>query len=188
PVALFAGSSIASQSIQDSDLQIQTGRALFYASVRSEKDLTQAIDLFNSLVKQDSARRGVALTYIGSLTALKAKYTPWPHKKFRYAKQGLAIMEDGLRESADNIEALFIHGSTCHYLPFFFNRGDDAQRSFKRIIELLPAHYHHYEPELILNMIDFLHKEIQLSESEQKQLTAIKNRITEPIASSIPLE
>lgn len=144
----------------------ESARKIYYASLKSEQAIQEAISKFIDLAAQ-SENEGLALTYLGSLTALKAKYTPWPTAKFKYANEGLAIMDKGLAKNPNNLEALFIHGSTCYYLPFFFNRKDDAERSFKRILKLLPQTIDNEPPELVLSILDFILAEIDLDQNER---------------------
>ena len=156
---------------------LQQGRLLFYEGIEDKASLDRAIALFSRLSEVDSSQFGVAQTYIGALTAMKAIHTPWPHSKLHYAKQGLAIMDAGLAASPENIEALFIHGSTCHFLPFFFNRKDDAQRSFQLLMRLLPEQFHFYENKLVDNMIRFLQREIPMTAEQQSAIAQIQDRL-----------
>ena len=115
----------------------------------------------------ESRYTGRAQVYIGALVALKGKHAFLPHTKFKWAKRGLAIMDDGLRKSPDDIEALFIHGTTCYHLPFFFQRGDDAQRDFKEIVKRMPLQIHTYDPKLIKNVVLFLLENAKLTDDEK---------------------
>jgi hypothetical protein len=154
----------------------EQARQLYYKGLKHEEALNQAIELFQQL-SSHSTEPGVAQTYLGSLTALKAQYTPWPTKKLKYANQGLEIMDAGLENNPDNLEALFIHGTTSYYLPFFFNRRDDAHRSFKRIIELLPQRIDQQDPELTNNILNFILENADLDDNEKQIAQQLKNKV-----------
>lgn len=156
--------------------QFPKARVLFYRSIEDESQIDRAIELFEHL-KQHSIYTGRATVYIGALTAIKGKFAFWPHNKLKYAKQGLKIMDEGITSSPDDIEALFIHGSTCHFLPFFFNRGDDAKRYFRQIVALLPEQAHLYPNELIKNVVDFLVQNAELSSEETDKILSIRHKI-----------
>ena len=83
-------------------------------------------------------------------------------------------MDAGLRKASNDLEAIFVHSSTCYYLPFFFGRADDAQRGFRKVIKLLPNQYKNYDQNLIINVIRFLLSHIHLTNKELKVLEDIK--------------
>jgi hypothetical protein len=153
---------------------LDKARDLFYISVEKQDRTSEAIDLFEKIAREDTSLVGVSQTYIGALTALKAKYSFWPHQKLSHAKKGLSIMEAGIKKSSSNIEALFIYGSTCHYLPFFFNKGDEAQKTFVKIADLLPEKFHNYDSEMILNVVDFLLEKAELGPKNQENIQSIR--------------
>lgn len=156
---------------------LDTARVLFYKSLDDENKLAPAIEKFQELMKRHPEFKGRATTYIGALTAVKAKHAFWPHQKMSYANDGLAIMDKGRKLSPDDIEALFIHASTCYYLPFFFNRGNDAQSSFLKLSELLPERHKEYDPNLIHNVIEFLLQKAELPEDKNSMLQALKSTL-----------
>ena len=152
-------------------------RELFYTSVEKQDRISEAIELFETIAREDTSLSGVSQTYIGALTALKAKYSFWPHQKLSHAKRGLSIMEAGIKKSSSNIEALFIYGSTCHYLPFFFNKGDEAQKTFVKIADLLPEKFHSYDSKMILNVVDFLLEKAELGLESQENIQDIRTQL-----------
>ena len=156
---------------------IDVGRQLFYESVEDESKLDSAISVFEKLKADFPEFEGRAITYIGALTALKAKHTFWVYTKYTLAVDGLDIMDQGIYKSPNDIEALFVYGSTCFYMPFLFARSDEAQKAFKRILELLPQQINNYDPELMKNVINFLLQNAELTIEEQTQLINLKEYI-----------
>jgi len=154
------------------------GRELYYQGLKDEGALENALNIFNDLV-QRGYREGVALTYQGSLTALKAQYVFWPQKKLSYAKEGLQLMDQGLALSKNDPEALFIHGTTCYYLPFFFNRNDDAHQSFKKIIDILPDHLENHDPQLTRNMLNFIIENAEINNDERRKTLDMMEKLDE---------
>ena len=177
-ISLFAIilTGLSMSSTFDDNTTWEQARQLYYKGLEQEKALNQAIELFQKLSRQ-SDEPGVAQTYLGSLTALKAQYTPWPTKKLKYANQGMEIMDAGLAQNPDNLEALFIHGTTSYYLPFFFNRRDDANRSFKRIIELLPQRIDERDSEMANNILNFILENADLDDDERQIAQQLKNKV-----------
>ncbi|MBN1153607.1 hypothetical protein JXB12_01660 [candidate division KSB1 bacterium] len=165
----------AEHDTDNADLLTQA-RDQFYESLEDESKIDDAIYFFEELAKTESLE-GKALTYIGALYAIRGKHVFSPFAKMKWVNKGLSIMDKGLQSSPEDIEALFIHGSTCYYLPFFFNRKHQAKEHFQTIIQLLPTHYSSYEPRLILNMIEFLESKINLTTEETVQITEIKKEL-----------
>ena len=156
---------------------LQQAREKFYASVEDKKQIEPAIKLFEQIAREAPKYAGRAEVYIGTLVALKGKHAFFPYTKLKLTKRGLAIMDSGLKKVPDDIEALFIHGSACYHLPFFFQRGDDAQQGFKEIIKQLPSHGHTYDPKLVVNIITFLLENAKLTPDEKVYLQTFKDKL-----------
>jgi hypothetical protein len=154
-------------------------RLLYYESVDDQGKIRPAIDLFNTIGELDERLLGRTKTYIGSLIAVRAKFAFWPHDKWKFAQSGLRLMDEGLGQGPNDIEALFVHGVTCFFLPEFFGRGDDAQRHFRKIVRLLPEQAHNYDPKIIANVIKFISEKIRLNEKERQNLMALNARLTQ---------
>ena len=171
--AIFAAPLSAAQA----DSLLAQARLLYYASIKDKSKIDPAIALFVKIGESDARLQGRTKTYIGSLTAVRAKFAFWPHQKWKWAKNGLHLMDGGLALDPDDIESLFIHGTTCYYLPKFFGRSDDAQRHLREIVRLLPEHAHAYDPQMIANVIDFIIAKVKLSEEEREHLVMINIRL-----------
>jgi hypothetical protein len=156
---------------------LEIARKQFYAAIEDEKQIDPAIALFKRIGAAEPKYTGRTQVYIGSLIALRGKHAFFPHTKLKWARRGLAIMDSGLQKSQNDIEALFIHGTTCYYLPFFFKRGDDAQRDFREIIKLMPQQMDTYDPKLIANVVAFLLENVKLTDDEKTYLQILKDRL-----------
>lgn len=155
---------------------LEVARKQFYAAIEDEKRIEPAIALFKRIGQVEPKHVGRTQVYIGSLIALRGKHAFLPHTKLKWAKRGLAIMDSGLQKSPNDIEALFIHGTTCYYLPFFFRRGDDAQRDFREIIKLIPQQIETHNPKLITHVVAFLLENAKLTDDEKTYLQTLKDR------------
>ncbi len=171
--AIFATPLFAAEA----DSLLAQARLLYYASIKDKTKIEPAIALFSKIGESEARLQGRAQTYIGSLTAVRAKFAFWPHQKWKWAKNGLHVMDGGLALDPGDIESLFIHGTTCYYLPKFFGRSDDAQRHLREIVRLLPEHAGNYDPKMIANVIDFIIAKIKLSEEEREHLMMINTRL-----------
>jgi hypothetical protein len=167
----------AQSSLPPDSTRLEAARKLFYASVTDKKQLQPATDAFNELMRLDPSLEGRALTYIGALVALKGKHAFWPHDKLHWAKRGLLLMDQGVAKGPEDVEALFIHSSTCYFLPFFFNRGGDAQDKFKLILRLLPDQWETYDLELVGNVVRFISEKAHLDEKAKKDLEQLKSEL-----------
>ena len=152
------------------DETLKDARKRFYAAVEDKKQIQPAIEMFQRIAQLEPKYAGRTEVYIGALVALKGKHAFFPHTKLKWANRGLAIMDSGLKKNPDDIEALFIHGTTCYHLPFFFRRSEDAQRDFKKIIQLIPQQRHAYDPKLIKNVVLFLLENAKLTDREKTYL------------------
>lgn len=157
---------------------IGRARKLFYQSVEQADSIEKAIRLFKE-IQTKKADEGIALTYIGALTALKGKFAFLPVTKYRRVLQGLALMDRGVKTSPDDIEARFIRGMTCFYLPFFFNRKQTAREDFRHIVRRLNTEFDHYNTDMIMNVTDFLLEHAELNTEEMLRIEQIQNRIRE---------
>jgi tetratricopeptide (TPR) repeat protein len=157
----------------DRDDLFDHARNLYYESVENRKKVEQAIDLFEEIGK-DSSYYATAKVYIGSLHALKGKHAFFPLNKYKHVLIGLDLMDEGILHSPNNIEALFIRGSTCYYLPFFFKRKKQAIQDFRKIISLLDHHYQKYESQVMVNVLNFIKEKIELNNLEMDNINRIE--------------
>ncbi len=172
-VSLLAAPALAFEA----DSLLGNARLLYYESVKDKNKISAAIEMFDLIGRSDLSLQGRAQTYIGSLVAVKAKFAFWPHDKWKLAKRGLRLMDDGLAQNPDDIESLFIHGVTCYYLPKFFGRKDDAQRHLRAIVRLLPENARNYDQKIIANVIKFIVEKIKLDDEERRKLVEINTRL-----------
>lgn len=168
--------AISNQSLasDNSSTLWEQGRKLFYAAVEDKEQIRPALDIFHKIMHDNPQLEGRALTYIGALEALKGKHAFLPHNKYHHTIQGLFIMDQGLAKNPQDIESLFIHASTCYFLPFFFNRHEDAKRHFKAILELLPETYESYDAEMVHNVINFITQKVEIDAKVQQMLLKIQ--------------
>ena len=156
---------------------LEIARKQFYTALEDEKQIEPTIALFKRIGAAEPTYTGRTQVYIGSLIALRGKHAFFPYTKLKWAMRGLAIMDSGLQKRPNDIEALFIHGTTCYYLPFFFRRSDDAQRDFKEIVKLMPQRMDTYDPKLITNVVAFLLENAKLTDDEKTYLQTLKDRL-----------
>lgn len=157
---------------------LDRGRQAFYSAVEQESQIDSALNAFQELRRQAPVYKGVATTYIGAIYTLKGKHAFLPQKKYRYVLEGLEIMEQGLRQNPENLEAQFIFGMTCYHLPFFFRRRDDALQTFHHIVDLLEKEYQAIEPALVLNVVRFIEEAIPLGARETHIIQSIEADIS----------
>lgn len=161
----------------DPGVLLRKGREAFYAAVERRSQVDTALAIFEELSQDDPAYHGLTTTYIGALYTLKGKHAFLPQRKFEYVRDGLQIMQQGLEQTPENLEALFIYGMTCHYLPFFFGRGDDARQAFNRILGLLESEYQRYDKEMVLNVVRFFKTEISLTDQETRIVQDVEAKV-----------
>lgn len=176
-VLLFLLCSIGIAAKESVEVLLKRAREKFYVAVEDKKHIEPAMKLFEQIAREEPKYAGRAEVYMGALVALKGKHAFFPHTKLKWAKRGLAIMDDGLKKTPADIEALFIHGMVCYHLPFFFQRGDDAQRDFKEIIKQMPSQMHLYDSELVDNIITFLLEKAKLTDDEKVYLRTLKDKL-----------
>lgn len=151
-------------------------RTKFYLSVEESQMIEPAINQFKMIMNDDSLK-GVSLTYIGALTALKGKHAFMPYQKLQYVQKGLRIMDEGIAIDPDNLESRFIRGSTCYFLPFLFRRKEQAQNDFDFIITRLDEKAVLYNRDMMRNVIDFLFEYAELTPEEVQTLKTVKNKV-----------
>ena len=102
---------------------------------------------------------------------LKGKHAFWPQTKIKYVNDGIKVMEQGYSYDKNNIELLFIFGSSCHYLPFFLGKGDLAKEKLNEIIPLLNEKtIFNYDKEMMKGALKFLIEKIELKQNESDKL------------------
>lgn len=157
------------------DIDLDKARKLYYQATEKEQFLEPAIKEFKILSVKYPEQKNLSMIYIGSLEMVKAKYAFWPQSKLDYANAGMDILDKWINNNQDNIEALFIYGSTYYYLPFFFNKSKNAETAFKKILKIASLDYENKK--LLKNALDFIDKNIELTKIEKDKLKSILNNI-----------
>jgi len=172
---IFLSMTVLSNNLSE---RLEKARKFYYEATQNSKKADLAIKYFTELKRIDATLSSLADTYIGSLTAVKARDEFLPWKKFELANDGIEIMEKAIKSDPNNIEALFIYGSTCYYLPFFFGKSNDAETQLKRIIHLLnDKSLNQYSQDLLKNVLTFIKDNIKLSPSETKKTDELLARL-----------
>lgn len=184
PADSVANQSPATVNLQSADeltaaqAALKQARLLFYGSVENKSRIEPAMAAFEELIRLRPEWEARAMTYIGALTALKGKHSLLPHDKWHKANQGLKIMDQAVAQNPQDVEALFIHSSTCVFLPFFFKRGEDAQTKFRQLVRLLPENHQEFDPEMLKNVIQFISQRAKLSHEETATLNRLKSELS----------
>jgi hypothetical protein len=160
---------IASATPSLSNDPLEKARKEYYKAVENG-DFIDIAEQYFSNVKKNKRYEGVSDIYIGSLTAMRALHVLWPGSKLEYANKGIEIMESGLKKDPDNLESLFIYGSTCYHMPFFLGKGEDAEVALKKILKVYPEQSKNYDREILENALLFILNEIELSQSEKNKV------------------
>ena len=161
----------------DDQAQLEKGRSLFYQSVQEEAKLDSAMALYRDLAESSDSLHGRSLVYIGSLTSLKGKHAFLPQKKVKFVNNGIKIMKEGITVSPTDVEALFVYGSTLYYLPFFFGKKEDAQKTFDLILDYLPEQIHAYDYEMLQNVLAFLEENAALTEDQAELVESLQMKV-----------
>lgn len=171
---------LQSAAVKNPGETLLSGRELYYESVEDEDKIDPSIEKFEKLIKEKPKLEGLSLTYIGSLTMLKAKHEFWPLKKLEYVEEGIIIMDKGIKKDPDNIESLFIYGSTCWYLPKLLGKRDLAIEKLNAIIPLLNDRiFENYEAKIIEDALAFLKENLELSKTELSKVNKYYSRAVE---------
>lgn len=158
--------------------KMRKARLLYYLSVEDATKLPEAIRLFNEIHSKSVKYKYVAKIYVGSLTALKAIHTFWPHDKLIFAKKGIDIMEKYINKCPSNVEALFIQGSTLNNLPFFFGKKTEANKKFRKIIQILDeSEIRKYDTEIIKNSIEYILINTDISQKSKKKAKRLLDKL-----------
>lgn len=158
-----------------SEFEIENARELYYKATNEEKYLELAIKKFESISSKKPEMKNLSMVYIGSLITLKAKYAFWPQNKLEYANEGMDILDKWIKNNEDNIEALFIYGTTYYYMPFFFNKSEEAEKALKKIIYLASPDVKNKK--LLKNALEFIKENIELSTIEKNKINKILENI-----------
>ena len=155
----------------------RAARSQFYKALKDSTIVDAAIDNYAALALANPDKKGRAMTYTGALVGSKAQSAFWPHEKLSFVNRGLKMLDDGLAENPKDLEALFIHGTACHYLPDFLGRAVQVRKDFDRLLALLPKHHAAYDDELLSDIIQFMEANIDMSPEQQRHLSDIKEII-----------
>ena len=151
-------------------------RQRFYDSTDEGKIVAEAESLYQSVAARYPDLHSRSEAYLGALQAVRGKHSFLPHNKFIWAMRGLKRMDAALEASPDDFEILFIHAAVCHHLPFFFGRGDDAKRDFRKMIELAPSVHAEYDRQMVIDAFKLIEK-AKLTEEELEAARRLRGQL-----------
>ena len=137
----------------------EKAREEFYKASKSEEYLESALKKFKILVKEDLENTYRWKVYEGSLTSMKAMYVFWPQKKLKFANEGIEMMEKNIKKCSNDLEALFVYGTSCHYMPFFMKQSENAKWAFNQMVKVIKETNPDMNSELMKNVVKFLKEE-----------------------------
>jgi len=161
----------------DINSDIRDARIYFYKASKEEEYLVKALDSFIEISKQDQKNKARWKVYEGSLTSMKAMYVFWPQSKLEFANTGIDIMEKWIKKADTDIEALFIYGTSCYYMPFFMGQSENADWAFSRLIDVAAKKESFNNKELMNNVLDFFNEELELNSSQINKIKSIKGKL-----------
>lgn len=156
---------------------LDKAREYFYKATEEEEYIDKSINKFEKVADDNKELSAMCDVYIGSLIALRAKYTFWPQNKLSFANEGIEKMEQALKLDSNNIESLFVYGSTCYYLPFFFDKADAAENALLRIIDLIDPKKIQTDEKLLKNALNFVIDKIKPEGERLKKAKSILEKI-----------
>lgn len=162
--------------INSQTVLVDNARINFYKASKEEKYLLMAVELFEEILKNSSQNEARWKVYLGSLESMKAMYSLWPQNKLEHANKGISMMEKWIQKADSDIEALFVYGTSCYYMPFFMGQKDNADWAFNRIVDVCYKSELLEEKELMNNVLEFLEKEYDLDDSRKEKLEIIKKK------------
>lgn len=161
------------------EAELDKARKVYYKSTKEEEYVESAFKHFEKLKSKYDKYDAISMVYLGSLTMLKGRYAFWPKTKLSYVNKGINIMDKGLKMDPDNIESLFIYGSSCYFLPFFLGKKDNAEEKLKYIIDNLNKDvYKKYDNEILLNALEFIIEYIELTDREKNKVNKFLRKLS----------
>jgi hypothetical protein len=110
--------------------RLASARDAYFRGIEGHKDAdTKAREDFDAL-EHDYPQESVVMAYQGSLELLESARTWAVWKKHTLATDGLAKLDEAVKQSPDNLEVRFIRAATTYHLPFFFHRKQQAEEDF----------------------------------------------------------
>lgn len=130
-------------------------RTDYYAAINNSKET----DKLYQKLKENPASDPLILAYLGSVQALKARFSWNPYNKLNYLSEGLNTLKTAVAKSPDNLEIRFLRFSLVYYLPGFLGYGETLEPDKKKIIDLVQERkFGRIDKNLLKNMVDFMRK------------------------------
>ncbi|MBC7745715.1 MAG: hypothetical protein H7096_11485 [Flavobacterium sp.] len=99
----------------------------------------------------------VVVAYLGTLEALKAKYSWNPYNKIAYVARSQKTLEKAVKEDPLNLEIRFMRFSVQHYTPAFLGFSKELIEDRKMIIkQYAQKNFGKLDNETLKNIAEFL--------------------------------
>jgi hypothetical protein len=84
-----------------------------------------------SLPSSDPEDQALYKAYCASFVAFEARDRLWPQSKLDLANKSLMLLDSAVTAAPRSLEVRALRLAVTHHLPFFFDRGDQAQADAK---------------------------------------------------------
>ena len=147
-------------------------RSQYFAAVEDEGVIQPARQLL------DACEDPVFRAYDGALLTLRAKHDPWPHRKLRFVREGLGVLDAQVQAAPRDPEIRYLRLMSCYYLPSFFGRSGSVDADFDALAELLPDSAARFPGALFTDMVEFVLAEGDPSDAQR---AALKRAVSNPV-------
>ena len=159
--------------LQGVETKLEIARKQFHQAVSDQSLIDSTRAMYKRIIAKYPKYRGRGETYLGALTSLKGKFNKHLPTKLKLVKQGIKIMEGGLKINPEDLESLYVYGSVCQNLPAFFNKLIAAKKSFDKIYDLFESHKKNHVSPALVNIVEYMLKNLKWTKEQEKHLREI---------------
>jgi hypothetical protein len=138
------------------DATLTTVRELYLSAVHDAAAIPRGLAAVESARAHGNANPAVLSAYQGALITLRAKHGSWPPARLSHLREGLAILDQAVRDEPDQVEVRFLRLLSCYYLPGFLGRRGTVRADFAMLAVRLPSARGEYPKELYELMVGFV--------------------------------
>ena len=161
---------------EDSLLQLERVRALYFVAVEQERRLeparTALAQLRADYTGMAAAQAPLLLAYEGALELLRAKHGTWPLARWQATRRGLRQLDAAVAAAPAHPEVRYLRLISCYYLPGIFGRGDSVREDFDALATLLPTVSGDYPREFMRDVARFVLAHAELDARSRERLLA----------------
>jgi tetratricopeptide (TPR) repeat protein len=112
-------------------LLFQIGDLCYDQGAEGDTKAVELAEQYLTRLLRVQPEHAMGMALLGSAVTMKARDAFWPNVRFRYAREGIRIMDAAVKLAPENADVRFVRAENNFHMPGFMNREEIAREDLQ---------------------------------------------------------